>query len=107
MRNARGKNYYVFYVKDGTNNGWDEMISRRELAADVQRTTYKDVGFVGLGSINPRVADNTRSDLRLVNDMMTIREQFDGSIPPPRLNLTKACNAFLKTIAPHISVGCM
>ena len=44
----------VFYVKDCTSNGWDEMMSRRGLTADVQRTPYKDVGFVSLGSINPR-----------------------------------------------------
>ena len=37
--------------------------------------------------------------------MVTVEQQFRLEIPPPRLNLTKACNAFLKSVAPHISVG--
>ena len=39
-------------------------------------------------------------------DMVTVEQQFRLETPPPRLNLTKACNAFLKSVAPHVSVGC-
>ena len=35
----------------------------------------------------------------------TVEQQFRLETPPPRLNLTKACNAFLKSVAPHMSVG--
>ena len=38
--------------------------------------------------------------------MVTVEQQFRLETPPPRLNLTKACNAFLKSVAPHVSVGC-
>ena len=38
-------------------------------------------------------------------DMVTVEQQFRLETPPPRLNLTKACNAFLKSVAPHVSVG--
>ena len=37
--------------------------------------------------------------------MVTVEQQFRLEMPPPRLNLTKACNAFLKSVAPHVSVG--
>ena len=38
-------------------------------------------------------------------DMVTVEQQFRLEMLPPRLNLTKACNAFLKSVAPHASVG--
>ena len=37
--------------------------------------------------------------------MVTVEQQFRLETPPPRLNLTKACSAFLKSVAPHVSVG--
>ena len=38
--------------------------------------------------------------------MVTVeQQQFRLEMPPPRLNLTKTCNAFLKSVAPHVSVG--
>ena len=38
-------------------------------------------------------------------DMVTVEQQFRLETLPPRLNLTKACNALLKSVAPHMSVG--
>ena len=35
----------------------------------------------------------------------TVEQQLRLEMPPPRLNLTKACGAFLKSVAPHVSVG--
>ena len=37
--------------------------------------------------------------------MVTAEQQFRLEMPPPRLNLTKACDALLKSVAPHVSVG--
>ena len=81
------------------------MVSRHCLADDVQRTPYKKSIFVRLGSINPRAADALHDDGWMAFDMVTVEQQFRLEMPPPRLNLTKACNAFLKSVAPHISVG--
>ena len=82
------------------------MVSRHCLADDVQRTPYKKSIFVRLGSINPRAADALHDDDGwMAFDMVTVEQQFRLEMPPPRLNLTKACNAFLKLVAPHISVG--
>ena len=37
--------------------------------------------------------------------MVTVEQQLRLEVPPPRLNLTKACGALLKSVAPHVSVG--
>ena len=81
------------------------MVSRHCLANDVQRTPCKKSIFVRLGSVNPRAADALHDDGWMAFDMVTVEQQFRLETPPPRLNLTKACNAFLKSVAPHISVG--
>ena len=94
-----------FFVRTDNQNGWDEMASRHCLADDVQRTPYKKRMFVRLGSINPRAADAFHDDGWMAFDMVTVEQQFRLEMPPPRLNLTKACNAFLKSVAPHVSVG--
>ena len=73
---------------------------------DVQRTPYKKSTFVRLGSVNPRAADALHDDGWMAFDMVvTVEQQFRLEMPPPPLNLTKACNAFLKSVAPHVSVG--
>ena len=36
----------------------------------------------------------------------SVEQQFRLETPPPRLNLTKARSALLKSVAPHMSVGC-
>ena len=96
----------VFFVRTDNQNGWDEMVSRHCLADDVQRTPCKKSTFVRLGSINPRAADALHDDDGwMAFDMVTVEQQFRLEMPPPRLNLTKACNAFLKSVAPHTSVG--
>ena len=83
------------------------MVSRHCLADDVQRTPCKKSTFVRLGSVNPRAADALHGDDGwMAFDMVTVEQQFRLEMPPPRLNLTKACNAFLKSVAPHASVGC-
>ena len=61
--------------------------------------------FVRLGSVNPRAADALHDDGWMAFDMVTVEQQLRLEMPPPRLNLTKACNAFLKSVAPHMSVG--
>ena len=97
---------HVFFVRTDNQNGWDEMVSRHCLADDVQRTPYKKSMFVRLGSVNPRAADALHDDDGwMAFDMVTVEQQFRLETPPPRLNLTKACNAFLKSVAPHMSVG--
>ena len=96
----------VFFVRTDNQNGWDEMVSRHCLADDVQRTPHKMSTFVRLGSVNPRAADALHDDGWMAFDMVTVEQQFRLETPPPRLNLTKACNAFLKSVAPHVSVGC-
>ena len=96
----------VFFVRTDNQNGWDEMVSRHCLADDVQRTPHKKSTFVRLGSsVNPRAADALHDDGWMAFDMVTVEQQFRLETPPPRLNLTKACNAFLKSVAPHVSVG--
>ena len=95
----------VFFVRTDNQNGWDEMASRHCLADDVQRTPCKKSMFVRLGSVNPRAADALHDDGWMAFDMVTVEQQFRLEMPPPRLNLTKACNAFLKSVAPHASVG--
>ena len=35
----------------------------------------------------------------------SVEQQLRLETPPPRLNLTKARSAFLKSVAPHVSVG--
>ena len=98
---------HVFFVRTDNQNGWDEMVSRHCLADDVQRTPYEKSTFVRLGSINPRAADALHDDGWMAFDMVTVeQQQLRLEMPPPRLNLTKACDAFLKSVAPHISVGC-
>ena len=82
------------------------MASRHCLADDVQRTPCKKSTFVRLGSVNPRAADALHDDGWMAFDMVTVEQQFLLETPPPRLNLTKACSAFLKSVAPHASVGC-
>ena len=95
----------VFFVRTDNQNGWDEMASRHCLADDVQRTPCKKSMFVRLGSVNPRAADALHDDGWMAFDMMvTVEQQFRLEMPPPRLNLTKACNAFLKSVAPNASV---
>ena len=93
-------------LRTDNQNGWDEMASRHCLADDVQRTPHKKSMFVRLGSINPRAADALHDDGWMAFDMVTVEQQFRLETPPPRLNLTKACGAFLKSVAPHVSVGC-
>ena len=41
----------------------------------------------------------------LSTHVVTVEQQLRLETPPPRLNLTKACDAFLKSVAPHASVG--
>ena len=105
LRKKRNESYDVFYVRTDIHNGWDEMVARHGLADNVQRTTYRQAQFVGLGSINPRAADALQGDVRSFNDMVTVEQQFRLEIPPPRVNLTKRCNEFLKEVGPNISVG--
>ena len=95
-----------FFVRTDYQNGWDETASRHCLADDVQRTPCKKSMFVCLGSVNPRAAYALHDDGWMAFDMVTVEQQFRLETPPPRLNLTKACNAFLKSVAPHVSVGC-
>ena len=98
----------VFFVRTDNQNGWDEMESRHCLADDVQRTPCKKSMFVRLGSVNPRAADALHDDGWMAFDMVTVveQQQFRLEMPPPRLNLTKACDALLKSVVPHASVGC-
>ena len=96
----------MFFVRTDNQNGWDEMVSRHCLADDVQRTPHKMSTFVRLGSVNPRAADALHDDGWMAFDVVTVEQQLRLETPPPRLNLTKACDAFLKSVAPHVSVGC-
>ena len=40
-----------------------------------------------------------------LDPQLSISKKTTAAIPPPRLHLTKACDAFLKSVAPHVSVG--
>ena len=97
----------VFFVRTDNQNGWDEMVSRHCLADDVQRTPHKKRAclFASVLSILMQPTLSMMMDGWMAFDMVTVEQQFRLEMPPPRLNLTKACNAFLKSVAPHASVG--